>query len=113
MVHKAKSTVKASVSDGAPRLRAEITAECAVIGVKGNLDVSKPENEATVQNMAEDKLASFCRQALEKAQKELKTDIFVSARRSTPNTRLIGKASRTAERCLFRSAGRRRSGRSK
>ncbi len=76
MVHKAKSTVKASVSDGAPRLRAEIMAECAVIGVKGNLDVSKPENEATVRDMAEVKIASMCRTALEKAQKELKTDIF-------------------------------------
>ncbi len=73
---KAKSKIKPSVKDNSPEAAVEISVECAAIAVKGGLEVSKEENTETVSGMLKEKITQMCRESLEKAQKELNTDIF-------------------------------------
>ena len=75
-VLKASSKIKAAVEDNQPKIDVYIEAETKVVGVKGDLDVSKIENLETIEKMAEVRLKDICEASVKKAQQELKTDIF-------------------------------------
>ena len=75
-VQKASSKIKASVKDKKPKIDVSVKIRYNIVGVKGNMDVSKMENVDKINKMAADKLERMCYMTVEKAQKELKTDIF-------------------------------------
>jgi spore germination protein KC len=75
-VLKAQSRIKATVENSQPKIDVEVKVRQNIVGVKGELDVSKIENIETINKMGEDKIKHMCEMAVRKAQKELKTDIF-------------------------------------
>ena len=75
-VVKVKTKKKAVIENDTPRIDVKISIKCGVIGVKGDMDVSKMENKETMSMMAEKKVTQLCRESVQKAQEDLKTDIF-------------------------------------
>lgn len=74
-VLKAKSKITATIDNDQPKIDIDIQVEFSIVGVKGDLDVSKVENIGIVNKMAEEKLSRMCEESVRKA-KELQTDIF-------------------------------------
>lgn len=73
----AKSAMKASLVDGSkPAIDVEIKVKQNVGAVEGEFDVSREENKKILNEIGEKKIKSFCVKALNRAQNELKTDIF-------------------------------------
>jgi spore germination protein KC len=75
-VRIAQSRIIATVENSQPKIDVEVKVRQNIVGVKGELDVSKIENIETINKMGEDKIKHMCEMAVRKAQKELKTDIF-------------------------------------
>ena len=75
-VLKATSKIKASVKDNQPKIDVSVKIKYNIIGVKGNLDVSKLENVEKINKLAAEKLENMCNMTVEKAKKDLKSDIF-------------------------------------
>ena len=73
---KSKSKIKASVINNEPKIDVYIKSTSSVIGVEGDLDVSKLENLETIKTMSANKLREICEKSVQTAQQELKTDIF-------------------------------------
>lgn len=72
----AKSTIKASIENNKPSIAVEINVTQNIRTVEGDLDVSKPENKAILNEIAEKKIKSMCEMTVQKVQNELKSDIF-------------------------------------
>ena len=75
-VLKAQSKIKATIENNQPKIDVAIKLKQIIVGVEGELDVSKEENLETINKLAEDKVKNICEMVLQKAQKNLKTDIF-------------------------------------
>lgn len=75
-VIRAKSTMKASLVNGKPIIDVKINVKQNIDAVSGEFDVSKEENKDVLNKLAEEKIKLMCNLAIDKAQKQLKTDIF-------------------------------------
>lgn len=75
-VKKAKSEIKAYLLNGKPAIKVDIFINTNVGSVSGNIDVSKEENMEILCKMFEENILSICSNALNKIQKDLRTDIF-------------------------------------
>lgn len=75
-IKKEKSKIKASLQDGKPVINVNIEVEQNVGAVEGEFNVSKIENRAIINKLSEEKIKLICDDAVNEAQKELKTDIF-------------------------------------
>ncbi len=62
--------------EGRPSAEVSISVKYAVSATKGGFDITKPENEPVLNRALEDKIKLICEAALERAQKQLQTDIF-------------------------------------
>lgn len=72
----AKSKVKAEVKDGRPSVSISISAKYAISATRGSIDITKNESSQIINKALEDKIKKICETSLERAQKELQTDIF-------------------------------------
>jgi spore germination protein KC len=66
----ARSKVNADVNEGKPSVDISITLNYIVSSTRGNIDLTK------INQALENKIKKLCKTSLEKAQKELQTDIF-------------------------------------
>jgi len=75
-ITKAKSAIRALLVDGKLAIDVKLDVKQNVVAVKGEFDVSEVENKKILNEIAEKKIKLLCEEALNRAQNELKTDIF-------------------------------------
>lgn len=75
-VINAESDINVSIINGKPAINVEININQNIGAVEGDFDVSKEENKKIINEIAEKKIKSICEKTVDKAQNELKTDIF-------------------------------------
>lgn len=75
-IKNVKSSIKADLINGKPVINVEIDIKQNIEEVEGNFDVSKEENKKKLNEMFEKRIKILCQEAVDKAQNELKTDIF-------------------------------------
>lgn len=71
-----KTKIKASLSDGKPVINVMLSAEMMITAAAGDVDFTDQENLDKLNSMANEKTIANCKKVLDKAQNELKTDIF-------------------------------------
>jgi len=67
---------KADVLNGKPAINVDIDVNANIEGTNAEFDVTKEENIKKIEKLAEDKVRKLCDEVLEKAQKNLDSDIF-------------------------------------
>jgi spore germination protein KC len=72
----AKSRTKVYFLENKPAIEVKIKTKCNIVIVEGEFDVSAEENKQILNKLFASKVKLLCEKALNKAQKELKTDIF-------------------------------------
>ncbi|MGI6575643.1 MAG: Ger(x)C family spore germination protein [bacterium] len=72
----AKSRTKVYFLENKPAIEVKIKTKCNIVIVEGEFDVSAEENKQILNKLLASKVKLLCEKALNKAQKELKTDIF-------------------------------------
>lgn len=72
----AKSRTKVYFLENKPAIEVKIKIKCNIGIVEGEFDVSAEENKQVLNKLLASKVKLLCEKALNKAQKELKTDIF-------------------------------------
>jgi spore germination protein KC len=72
----AKSRTKVYFLENKPAIEVKIKTKCNIGIVEGEFDVSAEENKQVLNKLLASKVKLLCEKALNKAQKELKTDIF-------------------------------------
>lgn len=72
----AKSRTKVYFLENKPAIEVKIKTKCNIVIVEGEFDVSAEENKQVLNKLLASKVKLLCEKALNKAQKELKTDIF-------------------------------------
>ena len=72
----AKSRTKVYFLENKPAIEVKIKTKCNIEIVEGEFDVSAEENKQVLNKLLASKVKLLCEKALNKAQKELKTDIF-------------------------------------
>lgn len=72
----AKSRTKVYFLENKPAIEVKIKTKCNIVIVEGEFDVSAEENKQVLNELLASKVKLLCEKALNKAQKELKTDIF-------------------------------------
>lgn len=72
----AKSKTKVYFLENKPAIEVKIKTKCNIVIVEGEFDVSAEENKQILNKLLASKVKLLCEKALNKAQKELKTDIF-------------------------------------
>lgn len=72
----AKSRTKVYFLENKPAIEVKIKIKCNIEIVEGEFDVSAEENKQVLNKLLASKVKLLCEKALNKAQKELKTDIF-------------------------------------
>jgi spore germination protein KC len=75
-VLNAKSRTKVYFLENKPAIEVKIKIKCNIEIVEGEFDVSAEENKQVLNKLLASKVKLLCEKALNKAQKELKTDIF-------------------------------------
>jgi len=75
-VIRSKSTIKAIVKKGKPQIQVKITLEGNVGEVEGSINFLEPKSVQEVEKATEQKVKTKTEQAINKAQKQLKSDIF-------------------------------------
>lgn len=75
-VLNAKSRTKVYFLENKPAIEVKIKTKCNIVIVEGEFDVSAEENKQVLNKLLASKVKLLCEKALNKAQKELKTDIF-------------------------------------
>jgi len=75
-VLNAKSRTKVYFLENKPAIEVKIKTKCNIEIVEGEFDVSAEENKQILNKLLARKVKLLCEKALNKAQKELKTDIF-------------------------------------
>lgn len=75
-VLNAKSRTKVYLLENKPAIEVKIKTKCNIEIVEGEFDVSAEENKQVLNELLASKVKLLCEKALNKAQKELKTDIF-------------------------------------
>lgn len=75
-VLNAKSRTKVYFLENKPAIEVKIKTKCNIVIVEGEFDVSAEENKQILNKLLASKVKLLCEKALNKAQKELKTDIF-------------------------------------
>lgn len=71
-----KSNIKVSMSDGKPVINVMFSIEMDIAAATGNVDFIKKENQDKLISLMNEKFLDVCKKVLDKAQHELKTDIF-------------------------------------
>ncbi|AKA68184.1 Ger(x)C family spore germination protein [Clostridium scatologenes] len=71
-----KSDIKASIINNKPVINVKIDVKQNIGAVEGDFDISKEENKDLVNRLSEQKIELICKEALNKAQNDLKSDIF-------------------------------------
>jgi spore germination protein KC len=72
----AKSRTEVYFLENKPAIEVKIKTKCNIVIVEGEFDVSAEENKQILNKLLASKVKLLCEKALNKAQKELKTDIF-------------------------------------
>ena len=72
----AKSKTKVYLLDGKPAIEVDIKIKHNIENVAGELDVSSEENKKVLNEILANKIKFLCEKTLDKAQNELRTDIF-------------------------------------
>lgn len=72
----AKSDIKASLVNDKPVINVKLNVKQNIGAVEGDFDVSKEENKNILNEITEEKIKLMCEKAVNKAQNELKSDIF-------------------------------------
>ncbi len=75
-VTNAKSNMKVSLINGKPAINVTINVQQNIAAVEGDFDVSKEDNKKILNGLSEKKIKSICEKSVNKAQNQLKTDIF-------------------------------------
>jgi spore germination protein KC len=75
-VNEKKTKIKASLSDGKPVINVMFSAKMMITAQTGDVDFTDQENLEKLNRLANEKLIIFCKKTLDKAQHELKTDVF-------------------------------------
>jgi spore germination protein KC len=71
-----KPKIKVSLSDGKPAINVTLSAELSISTETGDVDFTDQANTDKLNSMECEKTIGLCKKALDKAQRELKTDIF-------------------------------------
>ena len=71
-----KTNIKVSLSDGKPVINVMLSTEMDISTATGNVDFTKKENQDKLISLINEKFLDSGKKRLEKAQHELKTDIF-------------------------------------
>ncbi|NLV37188.1 MAG: hypothetical protein GXY17_11000, partial [Clostridiaceae bacterium] len=71
-----KSNIKVSLSDGKPVINVMFSVEMDISTVSSNVDFTDKENLDKLLSLMNEKFYDVCKKTLDKAQHELKTDIF-------------------------------------
>lgn len=87
----AKSRTKVYFLENKPAIEVKIKIKCNIVIVEGEFDVSAEENKQVLNKLLASKVKLLCEKALNKAQKELKTDIFGFGRQYTGSILKLGK----------------------
>lgn len=75
-IMKAKSDTKVHLSENVPSIEVKIKIEQNIASIEGKFEISSKEQKRLLDEMFAVEIKSLCEKALNKAQKELKTDIF-------------------------------------
>ncbi|NMM63740.1 Ger(x)C family spore germination protein [Clostridium sp. P21] len=75
-VINAKTNVKVSLVNDKPVINVKINVKQNIGAVEGEFDVSKEENQNILNKIGEERIKLICEKAVNKAQNELKSDIF-------------------------------------
>jgi spore germination protein KC len=75
-IMKAKSDTKVHLSENEPSIEVKIKIEQNIASIEGKFEISSKEQKRLLDEMFAVEIKSLCEKALNKAQKELKTDIF-------------------------------------
>ncbi len=75
-IMKAKSDTKVYLSENEPFIEVKIRIEQNIVSIEGKFEISSKEQKRLLDEMFAVEIKSLCEKALNKAQKELKTDIF-------------------------------------
>lgn len=70
------TSVTAIVKKGKPYIAVKIKTEADIEAIQGELDMLDENNEAMVAGLIQDKTRDYCIKAIQKVQKEYKSDIF-------------------------------------
>lgn len=71
-----KPKIKVSLSDGKPVINVKLSADMTISTVTDDVDFTEKENLDKLNSLANEKMVDSCKKTLDKAQHELKTDIF-------------------------------------
>ena len=71
-----KSNIKVSLSDGKPVINVMFSIEMDISTVSGNVDITDKKNQDKLISLMNEKFIDTSKKTLDKAQHELKTDIF-------------------------------------
>lgn len=86
-IKESKSSVRGKIEDGKPKIYINFQASGDVADVQSSIDIKKTENIDKLEKEAEKRMEKNMKAVIEKAQKELKSDIFgfgEAFRRSNP-----------------------------
>jgi spore germination protein KC len=75
-INAKKAKIKVSLSDGKPVISVMLSAETMITTQTGDVDFTDQENLDKLSSRANEKIISICGKTLDKAQRELKSDIF-------------------------------------
>jgi len=75
-IMKAKSDTKVHLSENEPSIEVKIKIEQNIASIEGKFEISSKEQKRLLDEMFAVEIKSLCEKALNKEQKELKTDIF-------------------------------------
>lgn len=73
---RSKTKVKGKVENGKPKIDIEVLAEGNIAEVESEVDLSKSKNIYKIQAIVEEQVKTQIEAAIQKAQKDLKSDIF-------------------------------------
>ncbi|NLT15066.1 MAG: Ger(x)C family spore germination protein [Clostridiales bacterium] len=71
-----KSKIKVSLSDGKPVINVTLSREMSISAETDDIDFTDQENLDKLKSKMDEKIIGLCKKTLDKAQHELKTDIF-------------------------------------
>ena len=75
-ITETKTKQTASMVNGKPFISVDIYVKANIETVSGDFDIMKDENIQKIEKLADEKLLKVCKKSLQKAQKELGSDIF-------------------------------------
>jgi spore germination protein KC len=75
-INMKETKIKVSLSDSKPVINVMLSAEMMITTMTGDVDFTDKENLDKLNSIVNEKMIDLCKKTLDKAQHELKTDIF-------------------------------------